>query len=41
MEQMTEWRPVAVRRFGRPRFRWEGDVRVDPGRNVLVYTKWE
>ena len=29
---MTEWRPIAVRRIGRPRLRWEGDVREDMGK---------
>jgi hypothetical protein len=23
---VTEWRPIAVRRIGRPRTRWENDV---------------
>jgi hypothetical protein len=32
VERMTEWRPIAVRRIGRPRLRWEGDVREDMGK---------
>ena len=29
---MKEWRPIALRRIGRPRLRWAGDVRVDLGK---------
>jgi hypothetical protein len=32
VERITEWRPIAVRRIGRQRLRWEGDVREDLGR---------
>lgn len=31
VERITEWRPIAVRRIGRPRLRWVGDVREDLG----------
>ena len=27
MKRITEWRPIAVRRIGRQRLGWEGDVR--------------
>jgi hypothetical protein len=29
VKRITEWRPIAVRRIGRPRLRWEDDVRAD------------
>jgi len=29
VKRITEWRPIAVRRLGRLRLRWENDVRVD------------
>jgi hypothetical protein len=29
---MKIWRVIAVGRIGRPRLRWEGDVREDGGR---------
>ena len=32
MATVTEWRPIAVRRAGRPELRWENDVRADLGR---------
>jgi hypothetical protein len=32
VKRITEWRPIAVRRIGRPRLRWEDDVRVDLGK---------
>ena len=28
VKRVTEWRPIAVRRIGRPRLRWEDDVRA-------------
>lgn len=38
VKNITEWRPISVRRIGSPRLRWEGDVREDVGkifRNVV------
>jgi hypothetical protein len=32
VKRITEWRPIAVRRVGRPRSRWEDNVRVDLGK---------
>jgi len=32
VRRITEWRPLAVRRIGRQRLRWEGDVIEDLGR---------
>jgi len=32
VKSITVWRPVAVRRIGRPKFRWEDDVREDMGK---------
>jgi hypothetical protein len=29
VKRITEWRPIAVRRLGRLRLRWENDVRAD------------
>ena len=34
-EKNREWRPVAVRRFGRLRVIWEDDVRMDPGKKKV------
>jgi hypothetical protein len=32
---MKEWRPIALRRIGRPRLRWAGDVRADLGKMTV------
>ena len=37
-EKITEWRTISVRRIGRPRLRWEGDVREDVGK--IKIQKW-
>jgi len=29
VKRITKWRPVAVRRIGRPRIRWEVEVSED------------
>lgn len=29
VKRITEWRPIAVRSIGRPRWRWEDDVRAN------------
>jgi len=29
VERIAEWRPIVVRRIGRPRLRWKGDDRED------------
>jgi hypothetical protein len=26
VERITEWRPIAVRRIGRPRLKWQDDI---------------
>ena len=35
---ITEWRPISVRKIGRPRSRWEDDVREDVGK--IKIQKW-
>ena len=32
VKRITEWRAIAVRKIGRPRVRWEDDVREDLGK---------
>jgi hypothetical protein len=32
VKRITEWRPIAVRRIGRPRLRWEDNARADLGK---------
>jgi len=37
MKRITVWRPDAVRRIGRPKLRWENDVREDLGEMKIWY----
>jgi len=37
MKRITVWRPVAVRRIGRPKLRWEDDARDDLGKMKIWY----
>jgi hypothetical protein len=32
LKRITEWRPIAVSRVGRPRLRWEDNDKVDLGK---------
>jgi hypothetical protein len=32
VKRIIEWRPIAVRRIGRPRLTWEDDFRADLGK---------
>jgi hypothetical protein len=38
-EGVTVWRPITVRKVGRPRLRWKGDVRVDLEKNEGMEVK--
>jgi hypothetical protein len=35
VKRITKWRPVAVRRIGRPRTKWEVEVRQDLGKTKI------
>ena len=36
VKRITKWRPVAVRRIGGPRIRWEVEVREDLGKMKIL-----
>jgi hypothetical protein len=36
VKRITEWRPIALSRVGRPRLRWEDDVRADLGKMYIL-----
>lgn len=37
MKRITEWRPISVRRIGRPRLKWEDNVREDVEKKKQIY----
>jgi len=40
VKNITEWRPVSVRRIFSPRLRWEGDVKEDVGKIFIHGVRW-
>ena len=37
VKRKTEWKPIAVRRIGRPRLRWDDDVKADMGKMKIQH----